>query len=795
MKCNNCGFENNSGSCFCGSCGKPLNQNTASIQQSEQASSSNKKKKKNIVIGSIVVCILLVMVVTKLVNNGKKFKDPFEDVDDLTIASVAIQEEADVVEKSFSAIIEKDYKKGFLTSDEYILQLAYSIFDSEKLDSSYKSLDLDSTPGYLFEEAERLLDELSDDTALYIFELLTLDYVEWDVGDNPNVIESGASVTKDYEAVPLGVKEGQKVSKLDHVKLSKNGHFLIYYTTSGRNAVSESRVDEIASYMERLVDQYESIYGLSFKYEPSSHFSTTTTIPGSPVAKVYQLLKKNNLEQYIDTALPVYIVDTDVSNSNALGYYVAKFSGLESLVIKVCASFGEDNEFLHGICYSKKEGEEARKQAFKSASAAYHSPFFVVNSTIDDMGSFKSVTAHELFHHYQKYICGDGSYGECNSGEFTIETTADLVAAEVSGVHNRATVLNNHAGHYVNNTSASIDNVGKGYAAFVFAHNYAEIVDNGTNHLFNSMKEENTLNYIYNRSGGKYEEVLLTMAEKNLTADYDNDQYVGMNDGAIAHPPAHKRIIVDDVKSTESIIYSSMHYYYVNPMEFGKKTQLSFDSTDGYKTLEFFILEDGRYRRVYTHKLNEEFVINVHDFGYYSQLAFAIIDSSIEGEGAYDYEVNTDGQKIPTVTPESLGLKSLENINKYNTFVCHQVEDRGNYRSIIQVKLSFNKKGKVSDMYVKGTTQIKNYNPDDPSFEMAKKITTEALRLLQKTYEKQFKYYDVITYDDKDRYSVTFRVLRNQYEALNSALDVEGETKASIIQSIQADGFSCSYYK
>ena len=211
MKCNNCGFENNSGSCFCGSCGKPLNQNTASIQQSEQASSSNKKKKKNIVIGSIVVCILLVMVVTKLVNNGKKFKDPFEDVDDLTIASVAIQEEADVVEKSFSAIIEKDYKKGFLTSDEYILQLAYSIFDSEKLDSSYKSLDLDSTPGYLFEEAERLLDELSDDTALYIFELLTLDYVEWDVGDNPNVIESGASVTKDYEAVPLGVKEGQKV--------------------------------------------------------------------------------------------------------------------------------------------------------------------------------------------------------------------------------------------------------------------------------------------------------------------------------------------------------------------------------------------------------------------------------------------------------------------------------------------------------------------------------------------------------------------------------------------------------
>ena len=134
-------------------------------------------------------------------------------------------------------------------------------------------------------------------------------------------------------------------------------------------------------------------------------------------------------------------------------------------------------------------------------------------------------------------------------------------------------------------------------------------------------------------------------------------------------------------------------------------------------------------------------------------------------------------------------------INKYNTFVCHQVEDRGNYRSIIQVKLSFNKKGKVSDMYVKGTTQIKNYNPDDPSFEMAKKITTEALRLLQKTYEKQFKYYDVITYDDKDRYSVTFRVLRNQYEALNSALDVEGETKASIIQSIQADGFSCSYYK
>ena len=40
---------------------------------------------------------------------------------------------------SFEDMLEKDYNDGNLTTDEYIMQLAYSIYDSSKIKSDFES--------------------------------------------------------------------------------------------------------------------------------------------------------------------------------------------------------------------------------------------------------------------------------------------------------------------------------------------------------------------------------------------------------------------------------------------------------------------------------------------------------------------------------------------------------------------------------------------------------------------------------------------------------------------------------
>ena len=124
----------------------------------------------------------------------------------------------------------------------------------------------------------------------------------------------------------------------------------------------------------------------------------------------------------------------------------------------------------------------------------FHSLQFVVSSPLKDFEDKKIVLSHELFYHYQKYICGNGSYSDYPSGNFTVETTADQAAIQVVGVNKTGTAINNHAGSYIINGETIINQVGDGYGAFVFATNYAtSMVRNDANYMFNSMKTIDTI--------------------------------------------------------------------------------------------------------------------------------------------------------------------------------------------------------------------------------------------------------------------------------------------------------------
>lgn len=789
MKCNNCNSEIVNGAEFCGNCGnKIVNSQNITIHNSMTQRKKNNKK-LFIILGIIFAITVAIVMVTVIINKNSKFDDPFEEIDNLISSDINESTKEHKEINSFVKNIEEDYNNGKISKDNYIMQLAYSIYDSNKLDYKYKKSNLDfNNPTELFEKAFSMSDELSNETLIYIFEKYTLSDIVWDVEEDTTVFRTSNNNLYDYEVMPL-VSQDANLSKLNNVILSENKNFLVYYTTDGSNAITKSDAEKIASFLETTVENYKIKFGLDYNYKTQYDFWSSTSLSTCSTetakGKACKLLKKNNIDtKYLDTAMPVFIIDTDAENTGALGYYVPPIGGLAEVVLKISDIFDDMGTKMDNIM------------------STYSFPFFVVSSSLDDFDDTKIVLAHELFHHYQKYICGNGNYGKCTSNNFTVETTADFAASSVAGVNKTGTAINEHAGVFIADIDSSIDKIGykdygdsgSGYGAFVFAHNYANAVSNGANYLFDSMKTTDTLKYLYDNSGGKYKDILITTAIKSLTLDYSNKLLIGNEDSKILYPKNYKDIGKTNNNQIININYSSMNYYYINPQDYGVESQLSFNGSSSNLTLLLFIEENNTYKNLYTYPLNKEFVINIDDFSNYQEVAIGIVNSEISGTLSYSYELNNNGTKKPTVTAKSLNLTTLEDtIDRYSSFVCYQIEEDEEYKTVTQVKLSFDKKDEISDMYFKGTIQMKNYDPENPAFVIAQKVVSGLLYVMQETYEEKFKHFKVMTEEGTDKYSVTFKVTKDYYDALNNSISLNGEDKYSIVKSIQAEGFNCKY--
>ncbi len=789
MKCNNCGFEHVSSVNFCVNCGEKIYQNIdgenkTSIRSTEQQySKKNKNNKRNLfILGILLIVVIAIIIFIIFFNKKNEFEDPFEDISDLTINSTTSINDYKTI-NSFSKKLEDDYQNGKLSSDDYVMQLAYAIYDSDKINLEYKSYNPDfNEPNQLFKIVQDKLDELSNETLIYIFKKYALSDVKWDFPENDSTLETSNKNLYNYNAVPL-INSDSNLSKLTDVKLSSNGHFLIYYTKDGKNAITDNDAENISLFLETIVDAYKSKYGLDFKYKPQYDLNSQLSIIKifSNQGKVSSLLEKNNIDtKYMNTAMPVYIIDTDSDKTGVLGCYFPPFPWFLESIMDIYGIFDDSLGVLED-----------------TSITTYAFPYFIVDSKLNNFDDTKIVLAHELFHHYQKYICGNGSYSECPSGNFTVETTADVAASDVVDVNKIGTAINGHAGVYITDVESSMDKVGYkygesniGYGAFVFATNYSNLVDNGFTKVFNSIKSANALKYLYDNSDGKYKDILLTTAEKNLTLDYSNKLLIGNYQGLQYYPSNYQDIGVNDIKQTNSIVYSSMHYYYINPANYDTKSQLSFNANSDSLTLLLFVKENNSYEYLYSHTLNKEFTIDIQDFSYYEQVAFAIVNSEINGSLSYTYEINNNGTKKPTVTAESLNLKKIDDIS---TFTCSKIEEDDQYTTVQQVKISFDSKDKIFNLFFKGTIQMKNYDPNNPTFSISKKIVSGLLKIMQKKYEKQFQNFKLITHDKDDKYSVTFKITKDYYKALNNSFNINGESKNDIIKSIRNNGFACEY--
>lgn len=114
------------------------------------------------------------------------------------------------------------------------------------------------------------------------------------------------------------------------------------------------------------------------------------------------------------------------------------------------------------------------------------------------------------------------------------------------------------------------------------------------------------------------------------------------------------------------------------------------------------------------------------------------------------------------------------------------------YSAYMQIKVLFDNNDKINGLYFKGTVQMKNYDPDDFTFKLTKKIVSAMLNSMRKSYQKDFKKYKFRTLDDKDKLSVMFKITDGYYEAINNNLSTIAESKDDILKALKNEGYTCS---
>ena len=799
--CTNCGTENVSNASFCISCGssfetKPVEENVVEetpivnetpvvnteVQTPSVTSEPPKKKKGKGCLIAIIVILLIAGLIVGGIFLYKKltfFEDPFVDENSVSVESKTIIEKLD-----------EDLSNGKIDKNQYVMQIAYELYEPALAtygDSSINTVDFYD----LYNKVKEYSNDLSEDTLLYIYKKINLSDYSWPTSDEEAYETNNEANVYNATVKYMTDKPDGNVKHLNGVVLSSNGHFLVYYSTEGRYPTKKSQAKKVAKHLESTVDSYKSKYNLDFDFEIQYNNTGRITKPYS-YNSVKKLLEENGIDvKYLDTAMPVYILDNDAEKTNHPGFYNPI---LEDWFLKTLAATGSN----------------PRASAEENVNfTTYGFPYFVLSSSVIGTDDQNFVASHELFHHYQHYICGDGSYVYCTSSNYTIETTASEAALNAYKVSKPNTSFNHHSGLFSRNLYYSAKALSEGslkqdygYIAYVFGHNYENVVPNGANVMFQSMKTDNPLKYIYDNSNGKYSDALIETATKVLTLDYDNKALIptSFEDDSILYPrneynlPGNKGLSVNTIES------SSMRYFYIKTYNYPEKYQLRF-KRDSYGTenlyLLFFIKDkdnDKSYKMVYKHKLDDEFVINIDDFKYYDELVFGIVNTYYDNVALYDFEIIDSELRKPTVTAKSLNLKEPKaNKKKKNVItskiVCSQVEDLDYIKSTYQVMVSFDNKDEVNDLYVKGTVEME----DNYAFKIAKGVTTGAVFLLKQKYKDQFGKITLRTYDEGNKYIILGRVNKDVDTAARNSFGTNDLTREGIFKAIEDKGFTCEY--
>jgi hypothetical protein len=219
----------------------PINNINNSIQNNNEVKKPNKSKRDLLIILGVLV-VVIIGVSLFFIFNKKDNNKPNDDQIPI------VKEEEKKIESSFTKL-KADYESGKIDVNKYFTELVNYDYDYDSLDKEYKTDEIIYTTGNISEIAELLekhRSELSEESIRKLLEKATLQDVQ--VGNEVSV-EPQANTNNNVRVVPLNdTNNKDKIAshKLDKAYLSKNEHFIIWYTNYGNDAVTLEQVKDIA---------------------------------------------------------------------------------------------------------------------------------------------------------------------------------------------------------------------------------------------------------------------------------------------------------------------------------------------------------------------------------------------------------------------------------------------------------------------------------------------------------------------------------------------------------------------
>lgn len=537
-----------------------LNSNIHSMnnQNLNNQNINTKKVKKRKKSGCLIVFLLIILILVGIFWGVPFVKNKIEKHRQNNIEALK--------ELTSSEKMRKDFEEGIITADKYVKQLAYENFEADKVDDKYKSKNKEILYNHVLDIAKEHQNELSKDTLIYLYKKFCLSDVKFDVNAKKSDLDNPT-----YGAVYAAHDDSLRTT-ISKAKLSNNKRFLIWYTDTGDSKVSEKDVEQLANEIEEVVGKLEEESGISYKFE---NFSGTGTGESSKTKKkMKEILSANNIdEKYIDDCLNIYMCYTNHlkkdDDKSAVAYYV---SNMDWLLKKI-------GGLADGIVGDGGLGEYSSVPNF---------PYVNIRpDATKNKQELKLIYTHELFHHFQKYHCGNGKYRDDKSGNFTVETTANWMSAKVNDSTNKKNFMSNWATRYVLNCDKTLDKVcggeRAGYANFVFAEIYANTVKDGKKKMLDSMKYEDALKYLVEQAGDKFDDVMIELSKQNILNDFENQTFK-----AYELPENSLDLSMAYAKHKEHVSEYSMRYYFLDKKNFKYNTFI--DISAKYGNLNYVLI-------------------------------------------------------------------------------------------------------------------------------------------------------------------------------------------------------------
>lgn len=446
---------------FCPVCGAKkteINPEATSIPVAETAKIPAKGRKKKTAL-IIILSIIALIAITLALFFTLRTKT-------VTTAPVCEGTITKVQKLNSHQKIHKDYTEGKIDVNTYFTQLYYCEYDSANLDEKY-------TSDYKYYSAS--IDDMMMDLILEHPKEIDRDiiraFVEKTNLSDVSIVYRGEDFTAenqsdqgfDFKAELLSETEEDPTQnplelrinhELDTVLLSYNSNFLVWYTTTGADAITEEQAKNIASGLEHAVEKYKELFDVDFKYQPNLEISL-----GKDYQSSAKILKANGLSEDVFTkAMNVYIYDTGSDSTCATHVKYPPDEQMQKL-----ANSGIPELFI-------VDGLVAH-------------PYIQINRrAFDNMETLQQLYSHELFHEYQDIFTRESTGSIYLTPQNYSDATANLAAALVTEYRETDNFLNSWAEIYIYNCDSSLqsitDGYSYGYGVFPYLYIYSQQVDN-----------------------------------------------------------------------------------------------------------------------------------------------------------------------------------------------------------------------------------------------------------------------------------------------------------------------------